>query len=88
MVIALRSLTPTADQTPAVVEASDKELSVAVWVSRFPTSTSIDDLASPFREGTAAFVAALRAGCERFHRRHAPASGAGLPHALVVEHRQ
>ena len=38
-----------------------KTLSGAAWVSRFPTSTSTDDLAQPFRAHAKKFVAALEA---------------------------
>jgi D-alanyl-D-alanine dipeptidase len=31
------------------------------WVNQFPTSRSVDDLASPFRENVSAFLAALQA---------------------------
>jgi hypothetical protein len=35
-----------------------------VWVDRYPTSRSVDDLVSPFREGVIAFLADLDArGC-------------------------
>lgn len=37
-----------------------KEKSGAHWVSRFPTSTSLDDLAEPFRSKAKCFVKALR----------------------------
>jgi D-alanyl-D-alanine dipeptidase len=37
------------------------ELSGAQWVSRFPTSTSTDDLVEPFRSNVRNFVAALTA---------------------------
>lgn len=36
------------------------EPSGPAWCARFPTSVSTDDLVSPFREGVAAFIAALR----------------------------
>jgi hypothetical protein len=54
-------LTPVADRAPAVVDIPVRELSGTGWVARFPTSADVDDLASPFRESTASFVAALRA---------------------------
>lgn len=54
------TLTPTADRTPATVETTS-ELSGGQWVSRFPTSTSVDDLETPFKENVASFIAALKA---------------------------
>lgn len=36
------------------------DLSGSQWVSRFPTSASLDDLAEPFRSSVRRFVAALR----------------------------
>jgi len=36
-----------------------KELSGGVWVSRYPTSISISDLVSPFRENATSFIDAL-----------------------------
>ncbi|SFZ79522.1 hypothetical protein [Chitinimonas taiwanensis] len=54
------TLTPTADRTPATVETTS-ELSGAQWISRFPTSTSLDDLESPFKENVTSFIAALKA---------------------------
>lgn len=36
-----------------------KELSGGVWVSKYPTSTSLSDLVSPFRENATNFIGAL-----------------------------
>lgn len=46
-----------AEGTAAAPQAS---LSGAHWVSFFPTSRSLDDLAAPFRDGAKGFVQALR----------------------------
>lgn len=59
------ALVPGGEETPVVVEVDTRELSGAAWVARFPTSRSTDDLASPFRENCAAFLAALRAAGAR-----------------------
>ncbi|HKX33231.1 MAG TPA: peptidoglycan-binding protein [Blastocatellia bacterium] len=45
---------PTAPGSP-----SKKELSGGAWVSRFPTSRSVEDLAQPFRDNVKRFLAAL-----------------------------
>jgi len=50
----------TAQPTATVAAAAAVELSGPQWVSRFPTSRSIDDLARPFSSNVAAFVAAMR----------------------------
>lgn len=55
------TLTPTTNTTPAPVSVSTRELSGSQWVSRYPTSTSVNDLTSPFREAVSNFVAALQA---------------------------
>ena len=55
------TLTPMANQTPAVV-SSTKELSGAVWVGRFPGSTSTTALTPEFRACVEPFIAAMRAG--------------------------
>lgn len=52
-------LTPVHDDWAIVLEVP-RQLSGATWVDRFPTSTSTDDLASPFREGASGFIAAMR----------------------------
>lgn len=50
--------------TPAVVvttpPAAGKEKSGMAWVSRFPTSTSLEDLKEPFKSSAKEFVEALR----------------------------
>lgn len=61
MTIAQHNLTPTSDQTPVIVEISTKKPSGRSWVSEFPTSVSLDDLAAPFATKATAFIAALRA---------------------------
>ena len=61
MTIARHNLTPTSDQTPVIVEISTKKPSGRSWVSEFPTSVSLDDLAAPFATKATAFIAALRA---------------------------
>lgn len=48
-----RTASPTTDTT-------GYELSGRSWVSRFPTSTSLDDLDSPFKENATDFISALR----------------------------
>ena len=53
------TLTPSTDQTPAVVEVSN-ELSGAQWVGRFPGSASTSDLAGSFQSAADNFLAALR----------------------------
>jgi len=42
--------------------AFTNELSGAQWVARFPGSSSVSDLTSPFRENATKFIAAIRAG--------------------------
>lgn len=59
MATAQQALTPLADQTPAVVEVSGIEPSGSQWVARYPTSTDVRDLESPFREGVERFINAL-----------------------------
>lgn len=61
MTIAQHNLTPTSDQTPVIVEISTKKPSGRSWVSEFPTSVSLDDLAEPFATQATAFITALRA---------------------------
>lgn len=68
---------------PGVVTAqaaSPRELSGRSWVSRFPTSRSLDDLAPGFREKATAFVTAMRAaGADvRISATHRPAERAYL----------
>lgn len=55
------ALTPTTDTTPAVVKIPAKELSGEQWVTRFPTSKSIDKCVEPFKAGLTSFKAALDA---------------------------
>lgn len=54
------ALTPVSDETLAIIKLASREPSGVVWVSRFPCSTALDDLVSPFREGVSAFIGALR----------------------------
>jgi hypothetical protein len=56
-----RQLTPVWNQTPAIVEIQQKELSGPAWVPCFPASTDVDDLAEPFRSCVRSFLAALAA---------------------------
>jgi hypothetical protein len=49
------------NQTPAIVEIRDKELSGPAWVPCFPASTDVEDLAEPFRGCVRSFLAALAA---------------------------
>lgn len=55
------ALTPTTDKTPAVAKIPAKELSGEQWVTRFPTSKSIDKCVEPFKAGLTSFKAALDA---------------------------
>jgi hypothetical protein len=48
---------PSANQQPQSV--NPQQLSGAHWVNQFPTSTSISDLKSPFKENVQEFVSAL-----------------------------
>lgn len=57
---ATAALTPESETAPVVVQA-EAELSGAQWISRFPTSASTVDLASPFRENVVSFISALQA---------------------------
>lgn len=43
----------------AAVQVSARELSGTQWVQRFPTSVSLQDLATPFRDNVIAFIAAI-----------------------------
>ena len=53
---------PSDDGAVAGPVATDpKRLSGSHWVARFPTSRSTGDLASPFKENTEAFIAAIEA---------------------------
>jgi hypothetical protein len=54
-------LTPRTDTTPAVAEVSAEERSGPQWVSRFPGSASVDELAPTFKSSVMAFIAAIRA---------------------------
>lgn len=62
-------------KTLAVVSGAD-------WVQQFPTSTDVEDLASPFRENVRAFLQALRdAGADvRISATYRPAERAYLMH--------
>lgn len=61
MATAAAVLTPTTNTTPAVVSVPATEPSGAIWVSRFPGSSSVSTLTSPFKENVTSFLAALRA---------------------------
>jgi hypothetical protein len=54
------TLTPQADQTPAVANV-EKELSGFAWTARFPGSKSTADLTPAFRECVDAFIDAILA---------------------------
>jgi hypothetical protein len=54
------TLTPTSDTTPVVAKVPDTELSGADWCSKFPGSSSIDELEDNFKTGVKDFVAALK----------------------------
>ena len=58
MTTATATLTPTANQTPAVVNISN-ELSGSQWVARFPGTTSTNDLSAAFRPGAVNFIDAM-----------------------------
>jgi hypothetical protein len=55
------TLTPVANQTPAVANAT-KELSGPVWVTRFPGSIDTDALTPEFKICVDTFIAAIQAG--------------------------
>lgn len=61
MTIAQHLLTPSSDQTPVTVEIPTKQLSGALWVSKFPTSTRLDEMNSAFAISVASFLSALNA---------------------------
>jgi hypothetical protein len=52
----------TPSSNTAKAETKIKESSGAQWVSRFPTSQSVNDLASPFQGSVSSFIAALKSG--------------------------
>lgn len=54
-------LTPKADTTPALAEVPAKEKSGAHWVSRFPGSTSLNDLDPVFKTKAETFIDAIKA---------------------------
>lgn len=82
MATAQAALTPTANQTPAVVSVSSKELSGAQWVARFPTSASVDDLTPDFRANVNRFIAAIQTagGSVRISATYRPKERAYLMH--------
>ena len=59
MATAQTTLTPASDTTPAVISISLKELSGIQWVSRFPTSTDLNELVEPFRSNVNSFFSAI-----------------------------
>lgn len=61
---------------------SRKELSGPQWASRFPTSTSCDDLAAPFRGDVNRFISAIQAagGSVRISATYRPKERAYLMH--------
>ncbi len=76
------TLTPAADQTPAVARVPQRELSGALWVSRFPTSASVSDLAEPFQSNVVAFfnAIAVAGGATRVSATYRPPERAYLMH--------
>jgi len=60
MATAQKNPIPAADQTPAIIGIPTKELSGTQWISRYPTSNSVNDLTSPFKDNLKLFVAALK----------------------------
>ncbi|WP_199240413.1 hypothetical protein [Duganella dendranthematis] len=54
-------LTAVSDTTPAIAKIACRELSGVIWVSRFPGSVSLSDLAPPFQDYANAFIDALKA---------------------------
>lgn len=54
------TLTPINNTAPVVAKVPDKELSGADWCSKFPGSSSMDDLEDSFRTGVKNFVASLK----------------------------
>lgn len=82
MATAQATLTPTADQTPAVVSVPAKELSGAQWIARFPTSASVDDLTPDFGAKVNSFIAAIKTagGSVRISATYRPKERAYLMH--------
>ncbi len=76
------TLTPASDQTPAVARIPERELSGAQWVSRFPTSASVSDLAEPFQSNVASFFNAISVagGATRVSATYRPPERAYLMH--------
>lgn len=72
--------TTTAAATPR------KELSGPQWVARFPTSTSLDDLAPPFRRNVGQFISAIEVagGTVRISATFRPRERAYLMHYAVA----
>lgn len=60
------TLTPSTDTAPAVANVS-RELSGAQWVSRFPGSSSTEDLAPNFRSSASNFISALKSAGATVH---------------------
>lgn len=56
------TLTPVTDTAPAVARIPDRELSGAVWCTRFPGSSSTDELDGDFKTASKAFISALKQG--------------------------
>lgn len=60
MTNAQQILTPTTDQTPAVVKVDNRRLSGSAWCREFPGSTGFDsNMTEPFSGNAQAFIAAL-----------------------------
>lgn len=75
-------LTLTTDTTPAVANVPAKEKSGTAWVSRFPTSTSTDDLDSTFKDNVEKFILAIKeaGGAVRISATYRPKERAYLMH--------
>lgn len=58
---ATATLTPTRTPVPTPTPSPPCEPSGVAWITRFPTSQSIDDLAPEFRDKVNRFIAALKA---------------------------
>ncbi len=75
-------LTPSSDETPVNCKIPTKQLSGALWVSKFPTSTRLDEMNSAFAISVASFLSALNAAGASVAKSATlrPANGAFLMH--------
>jgi D-alanyl-D-alanine dipeptidase len=82
MATAQAALTPTTNTAPAVISIPAKELSGSQWVSRFPGSAAISDLAQPFQSNVSSFLDAISAagGSVHISATYRPAERAYLMH--------